>query len=76
MATVEDLQKQISDMKDKTKAFILKLKDDHAQEINNIKQQNQVNNAYVGLTNASFIINSILLFCFAYRKSWSKLKQL
>ena len=75
MATVEDLQKQISDMKEKTKAFILKLKDDHTQEINNIKQQNQVNNAYVWLTNASFLINSILLFCVDYRKNWSKLKQ-
>jgi Mg2+ and Co2+ transporter CorA len=42
MATVEDLQKQIVDMKEKTKAYLSKLKEDHENELTTIKQQNAV----------------------------------
>lgn len=41
MATVEDLQRQLTEMKEKTKAFVTKMKEDHAAEIATLKQQNQ-----------------------------------
>ena len=44
MASVEELQRQLVEMKDKTKAFVLKLKEDHANEISTLKQQTQVRN--------------------------------
>jgi len=41
MATVEELQRQLGEMKEKTKIFLTKMKDDHAAEISTLKQQNQ-----------------------------------
>ena len=48
MATVEDLQKQLTEkdelinsLKEKTKAFVAKLKDDHNNELNSLRQTHQ-----------------------------------
>lgn len=41
MATVEELQRQLNEMKEKTKMFVTKMKEEHTTEISSLKQQNQ-----------------------------------